>query len=150
SGACGKCTQNSDCTGHPGGPICNTTSGACGSVCTQDSDCQTGFWCASGTCIPKTPNGDPVPQNTPIDGVCNPANGTRVCVSGVCDPSNDECGLTNGQICGPPSSNALCQSGICYSTDDECGEPNSQPCTDIAVCRSAVCYLDGECGEPNG
>ena len=98
SGACGKCTQNSDCTGHPGGPICNTTSGACGNVCMQDSDCQAGFWCASGVCIPKTPNGDPVPQNTPIDGVCNPANGTRVCVSGVCDPSNDECGLTNGQI----------------------------------------------------
>jgi uncharacterized repeat protein (TIGR01451 family) len=150
SGACGLCTQNSDCTGHPGGPICNTATGACTQTCTLDSECQTGFWCASGTCIAKTPNGDPVPNNTPIDGICNAANGTRVCVSGVCDPSNDECGLTNGQICGPPPASALCQSGICYTTDDDCGLPNSQPCTDLAVCRSGVCYTDGECGEPNG
>jgi hypothetical protein len=39
TGECGKCATDADCTGHPGGPTCDTTSGACKIACHTDADC---------------------------------------------------------------------------------------------------------------
>ncbi len=150
SGTCGKCASNTDCSGHPAGPTCNTTSGACGNICFVDSDCASTQWCSTGACTPKTPNGQPLPAQAPIAGSCTQANGTRVCLSGACDPSNKTCGLTNSKSCGPPTKNSVCQSNICYPTDNECGEPNTIACTTAALCRSGICFADSKCGEPNG
>ncbi len=152
SGACGQCTSAANCVGH-GGPLCNSATGACGTSCSVDADCNdVTKWCNAGVCTPKAPNTSPVPTPAPINGVCNPANGARVCLSGVCDTTNDECGLTNGKTCGPPSSpatNAKCDVNICFA-DNLCGEPNGQSCASAAVCRSGVCFTDLLCGEPNG
>ena len=151
SGACGKCAGNGDCVGHPGGTICNLLSGACGATCVVDTDCTVVQWCSAGLCTPKTPNGQPLPSVAPISGQCSAANGTRVCLSGACDTSNNTCGLTNSKSCGPPPASAVCQSNVCFAADSECGEPNGQPCVDLTVCRSGICFpADSLCGEPNG
>ncbi|HWE27980.1 MAG TPA: MYXO-CTERM sorting domain-containing protein, partial [Polyangia bacterium] len=151
SGACGKCTTTLDCIGHPGGLICNTGTGACGTTCTVDADCNDNTkWCSAGVCTPKGTNGTPLPPVSPINGTCTPANGTRVCLSGVCDATNNQCGLTNSKSCGPPTTNGECDSMICYASDNLCGEPNGQACVSAVVCRSGVCFTDSLCGEPNG
>jgi hypothetical protein len=122
SGTCGVCATNASCTGAShGGPLCNTTTGACGTACTVDSDCAAGDWCdtlsGAGVCEAKTANGAPVPG-----GACgtNDAVGSHACVSGVCDPSNDDCGVANGGSC---TGNGQCQSGIC--TAGVCVAPTS-------------------------
>lgn len=148
TGACGKCTTNNDCIGHPGGSQCNPVSGACGTTCAGDGDCNTATqWCAAGVCTAKTENGQPLPSTAPIAGDCTVANGARVCVSGVCELGDDKCGLANNSPCGPPTTNAKCRSGICFAGDNKCGLPTGQTCAVAADCRSNVCPPTGKCGD---
>ena len=143
-GSCQKCTQNVDCK-DPVRNICETQSGACGKGCTQDSDCASTEWCATatggGVCVPKVPNGQPLPPNPPINGECTPANGQRTCLSAVCEESDDLCGLKNSSPCGKPDE---CRSTICFPGDKECGLPNGQPCSGNGQCRSDQCE-NGTC-----
>ncbi len=152
-GSCGKCTSNADCaTGTHGGPICNVETGSCGVECTKDEDCKPTEWCsprsadAKLVCTPKTPNGQPLPGHSPIDGECTPPNGQRVCLSGKCEEDDDLCGLKNGSPCGAAGD---CRSDICHPNDGRCGLPNGEPCTTDEQCRSEIC-VDGVCGQPNG
>lgn len=152
TGACGKCTSNADCTtGHPG-PVCNPTLGACGTACTDDSQCKAGKeWCAQGVCVPKTPNGEHVPAVPPIDGECTAEKGKRVCLSAVCEQDDDLCGLKNGSPCEGVAER--CRSTICFPDDKLCGKPTGQPCAQPGECRSASCTAgvctgcddDGDC-----
>lgn len=146
AGACAKCTSNADCAGRAGA-ICNLTTGACGNVCTTDADCGASQWCAAGTCTPKTPNDQPLPSVAPIGGDCTPQNGRRACVSAACFEPDDRCGLPNGEVCGPPAADAVCRSGACFQPDQRCGLPKGEPCAKPTQCRSAICALDGRCGE---
>jgi len=141
TGACGKCTQNADCTtGTHAGPICNVQTGSCGSMCQQDSDCSATEWCNSGNCQPKLPNGDAIPG-----GVCNASLGMRACISGACAANDGRCGLPNGELC---QVDAICRSGDCF-TDGRCGRPVNEPCTGNDICRALVCGAGGTCGLPN-
>jgi hypothetical protein len=144
TGACGKCTTNTDCAGAGhGGTACNAASGTCGTPCTDDSQCKAGKeWCAAGVCIPKTPNGEHVPNQPPIDGNCTPANGKRTCLSSVCEPDDDLCGLKNGSPC--DGINEECRSLICFAGDKLCGKPAGEPCTKAGECRSDAC-TNGVC-----
>ena len=123
-GTCGKCTVDGDCTVGHAGPICNVATGACGNACTNDNQCGTGNWCndlaGAGQCQPKVPNGNAVPG-----GKCKDAVASRGCVSAVCDPKDDDCGLQNGS--GPCSDPVPCRSNKCEnkvcvacSSDNDC------------------------------
>jgi hypothetical protein len=155
-GTCGRCAGDNDCVGSMhGGPICNPTSGTCGALCTTDNECS-GGWCdnptaavAGGTCSAKLSNGDPIPSQAPLNGTCVGGvygTGPRVCVSRVCDTTDNECGYPNGSPC---FTSDVCRSGVCGS-DKKCGNPNGVDCTSDASCRSGLCGPDGKCGLTNG
>jgi MYXO-CTERM domain-containing protein len=142
-GSCGKCSTNADCVGpgHPG-PNCNPTFGACGTACLVDAECKGTEWCSDGVCVPKTPNGQPVPNVPPIGGECTEESGARVCIAGVCEPGDDLCGLDNGSPCGGVDDR--CRSEICFPGDDLCGKPTGEPCAEDLECRSELCE-EGVC-----
>ena len=150
AGACGKCTTNTDCDGHPLGPVCDTTSGACGMGCFQDSDCNTTTqWCnappgGSGSCVPKLTNGTPLPMSPSSVATCSTAVGARVCVSGVCDTNDNKCGYANGD--GPCDGNpSECRSDAC-DKDGNCGYANGDgPCMSPGQCRSDKCNMTMIC-----
>ena len=150
AGACGKCASNADCAGAGhGGTLCDVPSGTCGTPCTDDTQCKAGKeWCSTGVCVPKTPNGQHVPQQSPINGECTMQNGIRVCLSAVCEVDDDLCGLKNGSPCmGAPDK---CRSTICFPSDQLCGKPGGEPCAINEECRSLMC-IAGKCtGAPAG
>jgi uncharacterized repeat protein (TIGR01451 family) len=141
AGSCGKCTSNADCAGTHNGPICDLTSGACGTVCAVDGDCGSSQWCDSGTCTNKTANGQLLPSDAPISGSCTPANAQRVCASGVCD-SDNKCGLANGSgACTALNASNVCRSQVCTTaagshfdtceacnSDSDCHDPSKPAC----------------------
>jgi hypothetical protein len=145
-GECGTCTTNSDCQGHPGGSTCDTTTGACTSACTTDADCPSGDWCTAptggtGTCVPKLANGTPLPSTPSTVATCSASVGMRVCVSGVCDPKDNACGLANGD--GTCTANAECRDMTCDTTTSTCGPPAG--CTSDAGCPAGDYCGNGMC-----
>lgn len=147
-GTCGKCMSDADCTGHPGGTVCNTTTGTCGpsSGCKSDAECSPDQWCnaspgGTGACTPKLANGTPLPM-TPSDvAKCTMAVGTRVCKSGVCDPKDDTCGIAVGN--GPCASNTQCRNDLCDMATMVCAPPAG--CVTDADCPSGDFCKDGAC-----
>jgi hypothetical protein len=152
-GSCGKCTASTQCaSGTRTGTICNATSGACTSLCTIDADCGA-EWCnnptaaaGAGMCAAKIPNGQLVPSAAPINGMCSSAVATRVCVSTVCDGSDNECGFANNDgTCTTQNATTVCRSGAC-DADGKCGLANGDgTCTMGAQCRSTICGSSGIC-----
>ncbi len=160
-GSCGKCTLDADCIEDSGGPNhagikCDGASGACTTGCRNDTDCASGSWCDGGTattagvCKARLANGTPVPSS--VGGKCSATVGTRVCTSGVCDASDNACGLNNNVPC---SAGAACRSNIC--DNGTCGKVDDKPCALASECKSAVCAAgkcslkcnnDRECGGP--
>ena len=68
-----------------------------------DADCGGGTWCdeSAHTCAATLANGTPLPVDAPhtnpsLSGVCTAPAAALVCVSGVCDTSDNLCGLANG------------------------------------------------------
>jgi MYXO-CTERM domain-containing protein len=150
AGSCGKCTSNADCAGAGhGGTLCDVSSGTCGTPCTDDSQCKAGKeWCSTGVCVPKTPNGQHVPTQSPINGDCTVESGKRVCLSAVCEVDDDLCGLKNGSPC--MGAAEKCRSTICFPADQLCGKPGGEPCAINEECRSLMCVA-GKCtGAPAG
>ncbi len=89
--------------------------------CTLDAQCPAGDWCdeATADCTPKLANSKPIPNdpthaNPVLNGKCTAGAGKLVCVSGVCDTGNNECGYANGDgPCTPGNGGVVCQSGAC-------------------------------------
>jgi MYXO-CTERM domain-containing protein len=99
--------------------------------CEADGDCAGGNWCdeTTTTCTAKLANSSPVPTDAPhtnptLNGTCTAAAATLVCVSGVCDTKDNDCGYANGD-------------GPCTMA------------TGATVCRSGACSASGVC-EPSG
>jgi Cys-rich repeat protein len=147
SGACGKCTNNTDCmTGTHAGPFCDATTGACGAACTTDAECGAGKWCeeTEGVCTPQLANGTGMPTdvdhtNPTLNGTCTTAAATVVCKSGVCDTKDNECGYGDGE--GPCTSSngaTVCQSGVCAS-----GGANGGLC--VACASNSECPSGTKC-----
>jgi MYXO-CTERM domain-containing protein len=150
-GRCGKCSTNADCASHPG-TTCDAGSGTCVTGCQVDADCSSSQWCdvvsGAGTCTPKLDNGKPLPTTPASVATCTDAVGARVCVSGVCDPKDDTCGLLPTD--GPCTADAMCRQGTCDLTTMTC---SSKGCTKDADCPSGdFCKSDGTCTPklPNG
>ena len=89
--------------------------------CAVDADCNTASqFCNTQTlaCTPKLPNGTSIPtiggHAPPLTGACNTAVGASVCVSTVCDVTDNACGFTNGNgPCTMASAGTVCRSGVC-------------------------------------
>jgi hypothetical protein len=106
--------------------------------CTADNQCLSAQFCntQTATCEGALPSGTPIPVisgHTPVlDGTCTTDVGAAVCDAGVCDMTNNECGLANGSgPCTAANGSTLCQSGAC-SENGTC-EP------------SGGCNVDGDC-----
>lgn len=123
---CGLAAGDGPCTMANGPFLCRTGScsleGACLPLggCNVDSDCGAGTYCdeASNVCIPKLANGAPIPNDPShasptLDGTCSAGVGKTVCVSGVCDPKDNLCGLAEGDGPCTQSESDFCRSGQC-------------------------------------
>ena len=124
---CGYAVGDGPCTAVNAGVVCR--SGACSvngtcepaGGCNVDADCSGGKWCdeSTHTCTPKIPNGGALPTDPPhtgptLNGMCTAGAGSLVCVSGVCDPSDNECGYANGDgPCTAGNGGVVCRSGAC-------------------------------------
>jgi hypothetical protein len=126
---CGYANDDGPCSMATGSVVCR--SGMCSidlacepaGGCNVDADCTGGSpaWCDESThvCSPLIANGSPVPSdplhtNPTLNGTCTAAAATLVCVSGVCDPSDDDCGYANGDgPCTAANGDAVCRSGAC-------------------------------------
>ena len=94
--------------------------------CNVDSDCATGNWCneTAHVCTPQLANGVTVPTDgahmapEPIlNGTCTTAAGALVCQSGVCDPTDNKCGIANGDgTCNTTNGGTVCRSATCGTT----------------------------------
>jgi hypothetical protein len=167
STGCRPCTANSDCTfagATHTGAVCNTVSGRC-IQCGIDADCPGGGtqWCNASLCVAKIANGLALPGTCAalgaracLSGVCesdnlcgyanapastNPCSGDAgKCRSGKCDPTDNRCGLTNGQgACAAASAANDCRSGACDASSAKCGSGNGTACTLASQCASLSC-----------
>lgn len=163
---CGYANGDGPCTAADAMTVCR--SGACSSNgtcmpaggCNVDADCTGGDWCniAAHTCAPQVGNGGVMPSDpghaTPtIDGTCNDPAAVLVCVSDVCDATDDKCGYANGNgTCSAANATTVCRSGAC-DPDGKCGYANGNgPCIpgNGAVCRSGACSPHGAVCMPVG
>jgi len=165
-GSCDQCKRDAHCQtgpGHNSSLVCHLPAGICGTGCENDTQCKTNEWCSpntggstKGVCVPKTPNGQPLPGGEPIKGECTVPNGNRVCLSAVCEEDDDKCGKKNGKPCDVADGGTVdsgttdggtvshagdeeCRSNICFPTDKLCGKPNGEPCNGNGECRSDIC-----------
>jgi uncharacterized repeat protein (TIGR01451 family)/MYXO-CTERM domain-containing protein len=166
-GKCGLDLGHGPCTPANGATICRSgacsTSGTCmpAGGCLVDGDCQATQFCdtAAKACVPKLANGTAIPTiagHTPVlDGTCSAAVGTAVCLSGVCDTTDNKCGLANGSgTCDGTNGATVCRSGVCDTADGKCGyDVGHGPCdsTNAAtVCRSGACSVSKVCAPAGG
>ena len=120
------CTENMECRSKD----CDPNTNLCVPACAVDSDCAAGNFCNTVlfACVPLLDNGVAIPtipgHEPPLDGICTPDVGAAVCASGVCDTSDNMCGLADGS--GPCTDNAQCRSENCNLKNGIC-QP-SLPC----------------------
>jgi uncharacterized repeat protein (TIGR01451 family) len=146
---CGYADGDGPCTAVNGGTVCR--SGSCSATgvcepagqCKTDADCTGGKWCdeTTSTCTAKLSNGTAIPSDPPhmnptLNAMCSVGAGTLVCISGVCDPKDNECGYANGDgPCTVANGGTVCRSGAC-STNGTC-EP------------TGGCNVNGDCTSPS-
>ncbi len=167
-GKCGYDIDNGPCTAANASTVCR--SGACGANgvcmpsggCNTDADCTGGMWCHESihTCTAKLANGTVIPSDPPhsnptLASDCTAAAATLVCVSSVCDASDDACGYLNGTgPCTAATASTVCRSAACDPDDSKCGyDIDNGPCTAanaLTVCRSGACGANGLCMPSGG
>ena len=152
---CGYANGDGPCTVGTGGTVCRSgtcsVNGTCEPAggCNVDADCTGGQWCAESThtCMAQLPNGtlvptDPAHTNPTLNGTCTTTVGTLVCVSGVCDTNDNECGYANGDgPCTMGNGGTVCRSGTCSSngTCEPAGGCNvDSDCTGGMWCNEAA------------
>jgi hypothetical protein len=124
---CGYANGDGPCTQQNAGAICRSSACSQNNLCMPvggcnvDADCAGGNWCneSAHTCTPKLVNGTPVPNDPPhanptLNGVCSPTAASLVCLSGVCDGADNDCGYADGDgPCLPANGAVVCRSGAC-------------------------------------
>ena len=126
-----------------GAPYC-AADGSCSASCQHDADCASGSWCNAGTCAEKLKNGSQMPTSAghvpTLDGACTSPAAVAVCVSAVCDATNNTCGIGIGDPgC---TSDAQCQAGRCVP---EGGGPKAgfcEPCLTNQDCVGPLLVCD--------
>jgi len=144
-GSCGYATNHGPCSPANAATVCR--SGSCSANllcqppggCNVDGDCTAGQWCneTSHTCSVKLTNGTSIPNDAPhtgptLNGVCTAPAATLVCISSVCDGSDNKCGYAvNSGPCSSASAATVCRTGSCSSN---------------LLCQPAGgCNVDGDC-----
>jgi len=166
---CGYDTGHGPCTTANAGVVCRSgacsTNGLCQPAdgCNVDADCATGKWCNESmrTCLPRLENGTSIPTDPPhvgpaLGGTCTEDAAKLVCVSGVCDTNDDECGFASGVgPCTTANAGSVCRSGHCGPSGANQGICVN--CTEDAHCSSETpicnqttgscveCTSSGEC-----
>lgn len=147
---CGYADGNGPCSQATGPVVCRSAACGANNVCLPvggcgvDADCVTGTWCnqTAHQCAPQVGNGSSLPKDAPhtaptLDGSCTPAAAVLVCASGVCDATDDQCGLADGTgPCTIDSAGMVCRSGQC-GADGTCG-----------IKQIAGCTVDADCTDP--
>lgn len=124
---CGFAAGHGPCTAQNGAVVCRSgtcsANGSCQPAegCNVDADCAAGKWCnqSTGACLPRLENGLAIPLDPPhvgptLDGSCTDAAASLVCVSGVCDTRDNECGFATGiGPCSTANAGSVCRSGRC-------------------------------------
>ncbi|HEY2406477.1 MAG TPA: hypothetical protein VGI10_10775 [Polyangiaceae bacterium] len=152
-GQCGSCSADADCQGHTGN-LCDTASGSCTTGCRADSDCMASEWCnaepnAVGMCVPKLPNGTPLPQTpSTVGGTCTGNVGARVCAAGACDVKDNTCGFATGD--GSCQNDEQCRQGSCNPMTQTCGmvtgtEPDAGIDAGTGPGPVPECMIDADC-----
>lgn len=146
---CGYANSDGPCTQATGPIVCRSgvcsASGTCEASggCNLDADCSSGNWCSESThtCNPRLVNGlsipvDPPHSNPTLDGTCTAAAGTLVCLSSVCDTTNNTCGYLDGDgFCTLGNADVVCDSGACSVT---------------GICEPAGgCLINADCAPGN-
>jgi hypothetical protein len=163
---CVECTTSSQCPKDA--PICQPSTGICTTMCTTDADCGKVDWCditsgATGLCTAKIANGKPLPTTPSSVATCTAAVGKRVCISGVCDPKDNDCGPTpdagapsdagNGDASVPDAAVGLKPLGATCTLSPECQSDfcSNNICSEtISSGNGVVCAVRnvGSSGEP--
>jgi MYXO-CTERM domain-containing protein len=166
-GRCGYANGDGPCTSATGTTVCRSmacsANGSCEPAggCNVDADC-TGGWCNETThaCQPLIANGSTMPTdaahtNPTLDGTCSAAAGALVCISGVCDPSDNRCGRANGDgPCTSANGASVCRSmvcgasGVCAQCIDRTTCSGSTPACDVASGTCVQCTSATDCASP--
>ncbi len=162
TGACSLGAGQSPC---PGGYAC-LSAAACGATCADDTDCQTGYFCALGvgspTCQIKRLNGDACTA----DAQCQSTH----CQNGYCCATGKCCGLSlhcdDGQVCTTDLCNAqkqctyqsnslTCQTaqcdGLTFTAAKTCAAKacpaanQTSDCSGTDPCKTYACSLTSGC-----
>ncbi len=155
--AAGACTPGNMRSCSPN--VC--TGDSCASSCTAQTDCQSGFFCDSGTCRSKRPNGMACTMGfqcasaTCVDGVCCATACNQTCQAcnlggsaGTCTPIPD--GMDPGGECPAQASSSCGRSGGCngsgacklFPSGTSCG---SASCTGFTETAASTCNGAGNC-----
>ncbi len=145
---CGFSDGNGACTAANAATVCRSgicTNGTCGtpSGCTSDASCTASQFCntATNVCVAKLTNGTNVPtianHDPALNGKCSAGVGASVCASGVCDTTDDKCGLGDGKgPCTQANEATVCRSKKCSSTGI-CETPTTPSgCTQDSDCTT--------------
>jgi hypothetical protein len=149
-----QCDGNSVCVTGPASScspyVCDGSGTACRTTCAGNSHCQSGFYCAGGSCLAYKTNGeacsgsgecssgfcvDGVCCNTSCPGLCRSCN--TVSAKGTCansgnatDPDN-ECGLCG--VCNGAGACKMAEEGT--DPKDQCTASSVSTCGDDGVCN---------------
>ncbi len=144
AGTCKNDTTGTNCAPY----VCSTTTNACATPCTADTDCVSGNYCnASGACVALKPAG----------GGCGAANEctTGYCVDGVCcgTACTGTCQACKDTLKASGTDNGTCGDAA-SGTDphDNCADDTSTTCQKNGFCDGAgqcSVYAAGtQCGAP--
>ncbi|HEY3355698.1 MAG TPA: hypothetical protein VGQ83_20775, partial [Polyangia bacterium] len=148
---CGLAEGDGPCTTENGATRCRSgrcsASGVCALAggCYVDADCTGGEWCqeSAHTCAPQLANGAALPTDAPhtsptLDGTCTAAAAALVCVSAVCDPDGNVCGIKLGH--GTCTATAQCLSGVCVLAGPQSGR--CEQCATSTDCAAPTPVCD--------
>lgn len=166
NGFCSFCTTNADCTAGAGhaGKVCDTSTGRCGCSsnsdcdatsagptclagnvcgCSADSQCGNGQFCSNSVCVSKLAIGAAIPNDSLHGGTCSVANGSNVCLSGLCNTSTNTCAGPNATTSCTAANQ--CATNICGS-NGKCGLADfAGTCSSVAQCQSGICGVSQVC-----
>jgi hypothetical protein len=160
-GACVPGCRGMGGNGCPNGLFCTSTTNAIGQCveCIVDADCTGGKWCDESTnsCQAKLTNGSAIPVDAPhmgpiLDGTCTPDAALLVCLSAVCDPKDNLCGLADGDgPCTMQNGPVICRAGVCNAMGTCGAAPGCKSDSDCIMtewCNEAIATC--ELRLPNG
>ncbi len=146
------CTSNDDCSGDPGGAICDVDNGTCVDCTPTDDPCIEGSYCDPGSngCVPGCLDDADCGGDLSCDVVDNTCVGCFVdteCPAGsVCDGGTCVPGCNDQQIC--PLGLACCSDQCvdvetdlahCGGCDAPCDPANATGSCTIGACDIAMC-----------